>query len=89
MLPWPASVRTGNLWVGRYGMIEAVAHRKTLHSLRSPEVQGSSDAAMMPRTTSHMASSPFLRQLRLVTIQLRLLRLNRLMRRLKSQGAEE
>ena len=41
------------------------------------------------RTTSHTASPPSLRQLRLVTIQLRLLRLNRLMRRLKSQGAEE
>ena len=39
------------------------------------------------RTTSNTASHPSLRQLRLVTIQLRLLRLNRLMSRLKSQDA--
>ena len=71
MLPWPASARTGNPWVGRYGTIEAAVHRETRHSLSSQEVQDSSDAVMMPRTTNHAASSPFLREIRLLPIQLR------------------
>ena len=50
----------------RYGTIEAAVHRKTRHSLSSQEVQDSSDAVMMPRTTSHAASSPFLRERRLL-----------------------
>ena len=56
----------GQIWNDRGG-----GAPKDAAFFEQPGVQDSSDAVMMPRTTSHAASSPFLRELRLLPIQLR------------------